>query len=92
MIVQHKKNKPKIIYDYNKEYDILNAYIEKCRPCFSDEIAQGIYEHFDMMNDELIGISIENYTKRDKKVLRKVLPFKIDYKYIDNISRCEIIN
>lgn len=88
MMFQHKIKKPKIIYDYDQEYDILNVYIQKCRPCFSDEIVQGIYEHFDITNDELIGVSIENYTKRDKRNLKKLLPIELDYNYLDNIMKC----
>lgn len=83
MIAQnHKISKHSLIYNYDKEYDILNVYLYK-NPAVSEEIADGIYEHFDRATDKLLGVSIENYKLRNQSELDKLLPFKLNYDYIN---------
>lgn len=71
-------------YIYNNKYDILDVYIGKVVPVVSEEIYYGVYNHFDRRTDELVGISIMDYTKRNKKFLESILPFSIDFNYIQS--------
>lgn len=72
-----------LVLKYSKDYDILDVFIEKVVPSFSDEVSYGIYEYFDTKTEQLVGVSIMDYTKRDKDSLRAVLPFDIDFDYVD---------
>lgn len=73
-----------LIYKYNNKYDVLDVFIGKIQKSISDELMQGVYEHYDIYTDELVGISIENYRSIDKSELNKVLPFNLNYNYINN--------
>lgn len=73
-----------LTFKYNKQYDILEVFIKDVVPAISDEIYYGIYDFYDRKTDELIGFSIMDYTKRDKKYLKKLLPFNLNFDYIDN--------
>ena len=73
-----------LIYKYNKDSDILDVYLCKCTSSISEEIIEGVYEHFDRKTDELLGISIEGYNSRNRKELDMIIPFTLNYKYIDN--------
>ena len=74
----------KMIYKYSKSSDILDVYLEIGKPMISEEISDGVYEHFDLITDNILGISIENYRHQDKNKLHQILPFVLDFKYIDN--------
>lgn len=70
-------------YIYNKEYDILDVFIERVSPSFAEENYYGIYTYYDRKTGEVIGFSIMDYKKRDKEFIKECLPFNIDFKYID---------
>jgi hypothetical protein len=70
-------------YIYNKEFDILDVFIEKVSPSFSEENYYGIYTYYDRETEEIIGVSIVDYKKRDKEFIKKYLPFNLDFEYID---------
>lgn len=74
--------KEKMVYRYS--HDILDVYLEVGKPMVSEEITNGIYEHFDLVTDNLLGVSIENYKHQDKDKLHRILPFWIDFDYVDN--------
>ena len=74
----------KMIYRYTKSSDILDIYLEVGKPMVSEEISEGVYEHFDLVTDNILGVSIENYKQQDKDKLHRILPFWIDFKYIDS--------
>lgn len=70
-------------YIYNKEFDILDVFIEKVSPSFSEENYYGIYTYYDRATEEIIGVSIMDYKKRNKEFIKKYLPFNLDFEYID---------
>jgi hypothetical protein len=70
-------------YIYNKEYDVLDIFIEEISPAFADENYYGVYTYYDRKTDEIIGASIMNYKKRNKEFIKKYLPFNVDFNYID---------
>ncbi|KYO66898.1 hypothetical protein [Thermovenabulum gondwanense] len=76
--------KEAIVYDYDNNYDILNIYIDKPIPAVAEEIYPGVYLFIDDPTDNVIGASILDYSKRDKKYIRKILPFDIDFNYINS--------
>lgn len=73
----------KLIYKYSKKFDILDIYFVDNVRAISDEISNGVYEHFDIETDAIVGISIEDYKKRDKNYLQKILPINLSFEYID---------
>lgn len=73
----------KLIYRYSKKFDILDIYfVDKVR-AISDEISEGIYEHFDIETDDIVGVSIEDYKKQDKNYLQNILPINLSFEYIE---------
>ncbi|WP_297430608.1 hypothetical protein [Clostridium sp.] len=73
-----------LLYKYNEKYDILDVYIDKIVPVISDEIYTGVYDYFDENTEELVGISIMDYTTRNKEFLKNILPFDINFNYIQS--------
>lgn len=74
-------------YSYDKNTDIMEVFIEKSRPSFSDELYSGVYVYIDRNSEEIIGVSIMDYTKRNKNYISKMLPFDINFKYADQIIK-----
>lgn len=72
----------RLIYKYDKEYDILDVYIGNITVSFSDEIDNGVYEYYSMDTDELLGVGIEDFKFRNKEHLNNILPFRLDFDYI----------
>jgi hypothetical protein len=72
-----------LCFKYNKEFDILDVFIQKVTPSISEENYYGIYTYFDVNTDEIVGVSIERYKTRDKKFIKAYLPFILDFDYID---------
>lgn len=72
-----------LIYRYDKEFDILDVFIEKIQPTTSDEIYYGIYNYYNRDSDEIIGLSIMDYKKRNKKYIKSLLPFELNFDYIN---------
>lgn len=73
----------KLIYKYSEKFDVLDVYFTDKVRAISDEISTGIYEHFDIETDDIVGVSIEDYKKQDKKYLQKILPINLSFEYID---------
>lgn len=76
--------KEALAYDYDRKYDILNVFIDKPDPATSEEIYYGVYIFIDELADTIIGASILDYSKRDKEFLKKILPFEVDFDYVDS--------
>lgn len=74
-----------LIYKYDKDFDVLDIFIEKVVPSFSEELYNGIYTYFDMKTEDIVGVSIMNYKDRDRKVVQGFLPFYLNFDYIDKI-------
>lgn len=68
-----------LIYNYDEYEDILDVYTCIPEPVISDEISSGIYCYYSRKTDELIGVSIMNYTLRDRKHINDILPFNISF-------------
>lgn len=73
-----------LVYDYDRKYDILNIFIDKPDPAVSEEIYYGVYLFIDELTDTIVGASIMDYSKRNKEFIKKILPFDIDFNYIDS--------
>lgn len=76
-----------LIYNYDKNHDILDVFIEKFCPVFSEEIYSGIYILYDRTTDFISGVTIMDYTKRDKCYINNFLPFSIDFTEVDKNAR-----
>lgn len=72
---QHKK----ININYDHEHDILYISIGKPIPSFSDdEKLKGVYIRRAKGTDIITGATVMDYSKRNKQVLQKYIPFKVD--------------
>jgi len=69
--------------NYDSLCDIL--YVDIGQPChgYSEEIADDIYLRLDSESNTPVGFTILSYNKKPKELLKKVLPFNIDWGYID---------
>lgn len=84
-MIAHQLNiqSDKLKYRYSKKIDILDIYFVDTVRAISDEISDGIYEHFDIETDAIVGVSIEDYKKKDKNYLKKILPINLSFEYIE---------
>ncbi|SDG61793.1 hypothetical protein SAMN04244560_02649 [Thermoanaerobacter thermohydrosulfuricus] len=71
-------------YIYNQEFDILDVFIKKVEPSYSEEIYDGVYVYRNRGTNDIIGFSIMDYSKRDKNVINKHLPIQLDFEYINS--------
>lgn len=71
-------------YIYNQEFDILDVFIEKVIPSYSEEISDGVYVYRNRGTNDIVGFSIMDYSKRDKNAINKHLPIQLDFEYIDS--------
>lgn len=46
--------------------DVLYISFGEPRPSYSEEIGDGVYARYDMLTDELTGITILDFSKRSK--------------------------
>jgi hypothetical protein len=51
-------------YDYDKESDVLYAFIGSPRPAVSEEVSEGIAVRRDPNDNSLVGFIIDDYMKR----------------------------
>ena len=78
-------NKENLYYVYNKSFDILNIYIIKNIVAVSEEIESGVYLHFDVKDDTIVGITIEDYKlRKDWEKINDSLPIRLDFNYINS--------
>lgn len=71
-------------YIYNQEFDILDVFIKKVVPSYSEEIYNGVYVYRNRETNDVVGFSIMDYSKRDKNVINEHLPIQLDFEYIDS--------
>ena len=84
MIVDKVKIPSKSLrFMYNKEFDILDIFIDNIVSSFSEENYYGVYVRYDYITNEIVGLSINDYTKRNRDFIQKYLPFNLDFNYID---------
>jgi uncharacterized protein YuzE len=65
---------------YDDEYDILYIIIGKPTACDSEWLEDGVYLRKSFATGRLRGVIIEDYSKKDRDHLAKILP--------DNLGIC----
>ncbi len=71
------KGKPALNYD--QEHDVLYISLGPPVPSYSDEDGvRGVLIRRAIGTGEITGATIIDYSKRDKKQLQKVLPFRVN--------------
>ena len=53
-----------ITYDYDKDRDVLYAFVGRPRPCVSVETPHGVLLRRDMETGEFVGFTIINYARK----------------------------
>lgn len=78
LMLKRQPNNLQISYD--QEYDILYVSIGDPVPSYSDEEGlKGFYIRRAMATDKVTGVTIMDYSKRNKRSLAKFSPLKIDF-------------
>ncbi|WP_156779667.1 DUF2283 domain-containing protein [Desulforamulus reducens] len=78
LMIKRKPNKLQVTYD--REYDILYVSVGDPVPSYSDEEGlKGLYIRRSMDSDKVTGVTIMDYSKRNKISLTKYSPLKIDF-------------
>lgn len=70
---------PNVEIKYDKSHDVLYIHIGEQRPSvgeFSDTLDSVVYKYA-MDNDELVGIVVMSFSKLDKHIVEKQIPFPV---------------
>jgi len=81
-------------YNYDCSHDILYISIDAPRPSYGDDLSEGIIVRYDMITDELTGVTILNcktrYLNNDPELLELTaklkFPTDIDFKQAISIT------
>ncbi|HAP93500.1 MAG TPA: hypothetical protein DCM26_02600 [Desulfotomaculum sp.] len=78
------KAKDKPVLNYDREHDVLYISLGRPAPSYSDEDGvRGVLIRRAIGTGEITGATIIDYSKRDKKQLQKVLPFRVNQKEVN---------
>jgi uncharacterized protein YuzE len=75
--------KTKIHYD--SEVDTLYISFGNPKPCYAEQIGDGVYLRFDDETDEINGVTITHFSQNIDGLKKLKLPFDIDIKEIENV-------
>lgn len=67
--------KGKLLFDYDKDSDVLYAYIEKPRPAATIEPSSGIVIRYDPQIKKVVGLTILDYMKRINRGIFGKIPY-----------------
>lgn len=81
--------KKKTNIHYDKKYDVMYISFGDPAPSYSEDFADGVYLRYDMVTDELSGITILDFSKRGKELNSLSVPFDISF---DEIRKDAHIN
>ena len=70
---------------YDSEHDILDIFVGEPVAASSDETAPGILLRHTFDSDELVGVTIMEYSKKTKGFLRYHIPLAIDWKSVEKV-------
>ena len=76
-------NAPKEHINYDKQHDILYIHFNYPKIGYEDEISPGIFLRKDEETDEILGVIIMGYKKKDTANLKRIVPLSIDYNKIN---------
>jgi hypothetical protein len=74
------RSKPKFTYD--DQFDVLRVFIKPVNSSYFEEISDDFYVRFSEENDDIVGIVIMDFKKKNILELRKISPIKVDFKSI----------
>lgn len=81
--INFKKKPNNLIFSYDNRHDILEISIGKPVPSFSDEEhLKGLYIRRSIDGGKITGATVMDYSKRNKNILKKYIPFKVDFNSI----------
>ncbi len=66
------KKKP-IQVNHDTVADVLYIVFGENRPSYAEDIGEGVYVRYDMKTNELVGITILDFTKRAKGEVFKII-------------------
>lgn len=69
--------------NYDSDYDILYLYVGEPVSSYAEEPAPGVYVRYSNGDDRVSGAVIHDYRKRDRDLLDKMLPFKVDFAAVE---------
>jgi uncharacterized protein YuzE len=71
--------KKKTDIHYDSKNDVMYISFGEPTPSYSDELADGIYLRYDMITDEISGITIMDFSKRQTELNQLYVPFDISF-------------
>lgn len=88
-MMQDRKNNKNLIpherlsIDYDEKFDVLYISIDEPKPSYGEEDYEGIIIRRNLENDDITGVTIIDYRKRNKDIIKTYLPFILDFDYVD---------
>lgn len=73
-----------IRHHYNPNSDTLNLYIGRASSFYSDEAINGVFIIRDEDTDDVIGVEIMDFSRRNKDRLKQLVPIYFDYESVNN--------
>lgn len=88
MMQDRKNNKnliphERLLIDYDEKFDVLYISIDEPKPSYGEEDYEGIIIRRNLENDDITGVIIIDYRKRNKDIIKTYLPFILDFDYVD---------
>jgi uncharacterized protein YuzE len=63
---------------YDADHDVLYVFLGEPHIGYEDEVSPGIFLRKSESTDEVIGVIIMNFTKKNKRMIQNILPFNMD--------------
>lgn len=68
-----------LVCNYDPRHDVFYISLGRPVPSYSDDdITKGVLIRRSFIDGKITGATILDYSKRDKRYLEKILPFKVD--------------
>ena len=81
--IRIRRSSKNLLINYDSQHDILYISIEEPVPSFSDEEhLKGLYIRRAQDSGRITGATVMDYSKRNKQILKKYIPFKVDFNNI----------
>jgi len=77
----------KLTLNYDSDHDVMYVSIGQPKPSYCDNDVDGILIRRSADSNRLSGVTIMDFSKRDKELLKAVIPFKIDVNELYQVAR-----
>lgn len=78
--------KRKVTINYDKDHDILYVSIGTPKPSYCDDDIEGVLIRRSMETNRLSGVTIMDFSRKNKEQLKRIIPFKLDINDLYRLS------